>query len=319
MKDFLQHLNIKVIRPEGDNQLLCECPWCGKKKLYVDIATGLWKCQVGCDQGNPKQLVEKLTSLDPKGVASLLDQHGLLSSDHQAVTPKQAKKPHIRLTKDECCPMSGEELRAFCKIKNIDPEAYKKVMGLPWRHATEPWILMPAYDPSNPNEDKNLPWPKACGVLRAHLEGKLIPTKEGPKKYPQVLGSHIGLFGVPWLIKEKPKEIDFTEGWRDCLAAVEAGFYATASSGGASGTWKDSWLPLFEDRTVYITMDCDSAGNGGPLTNEKTGKVIQKEGQANLVARKIFPVAKHVKILRLPYKHQERNGKDLHDFLYQIN
>ncbi len=45
MKDLLQHLNIKVIRPEGNNQLLCQCSWCDRQKLRVISYSG-WEVEM---------------------------------------------------------------------------------------------------------------------------------------------------------------------------------------------------------------------------------------------------------------------------------
>jgi len=307
LKNFLEHLNIKIIRNEGDNQLLCECPWCGKNKLYVDKTTGLWDCKRGCDHGNPYQLVEKCTDMDSKAIMALLKEYGLSSADHQTVTPKRTGKPRLKMS--ECEPLKGDEFEKFCEIKGISKDAFTKVAGAPWRHKEKSWALIPGYNPSAPDA--------ACAIMRVHLEGKLIPVgKDGnEEKYPLVSDSTHGLIGVPWLLKKKTKEIYFVEGWRDCMAMVEAGLYATASTGGAS-TWKNEWLPLFERKIVYIIMDCDSPGNGGPQTNKKTGKMIQLEGQANRSARRIYQVAKKVKIIRLPFEHREDHGKDLYDFMH---
>ena len=290
MQAFLQHLGIKVIRPEGANQLLCECPWCGKPKLYIDKTTGLWKCQRNCDSGNLYQLAERRTDMDSKTILQLLEQSHLTSSDHKATAPKRVGKP--RLKQSDCCPLAGDELAVFCEIKGISPEAYTKLVGVPFRHKAKPWAIIPAYNPSAPE--------KACAILRAHLEGELIPVgKEGNKeKYPLVSGSRHGLIGVPWIMKEKPKVLLFPEGWRDAVAAVQAGFYATASTGGAS-CWKDEWLPLFKGKIVYIPMDADEPGVYA----------------AKRAALSIWNVAKEVRIVSLPYPIEKDHGKDLYDYL----
>ncbi len=42
VKAFLEDINIKVIRGEGDDQLLCACSWCAGDKLYVYRSSGRW-------------------------------------------------------------------------------------------------------------------------------------------------------------------------------------------------------------------------------------------------------------------------------------
>jgi len=290
MKTFLQHLNIKVIRPEGNNQLLCECPWCGKPKLYVDRTTGLWKCHRNCDSGNLYQLAEKRTDMDAKTILRLLEQSHLTGTDHKATAPKKPAKP--RLKQSDCCPLVGDEFKAFCEVKGISPEAYTRLVGVPWRHKAKPWAIIPAYNPSAPEA--------ACAIMRVHLEGKLIEVgKDGDKeKYPLVSGSRHGLIGVPWIMKEKPEILLLCEGWRDAVAAVNAGFHATVSTGGAS-CWNDKWLPLFKGKKVYIIMDADEPGAYA----------------ATRAALKIWSVAKEVHVVDLPYEITKDHGKDLFDFL----
>lgn len=290
LKNFLEHLNIKVIRTEGDGQLLCQCPWCDKQKLYVNIVTGLWDCKRGCGTGNAYQLVEKLTDLKSKAINDLLDTYDIRTTgDQPAQSQQRTGKPHIKT--DQLRAMTDDEFQAFCKVKDIDPGAFKKVMGMPWRHITEPHALLMVHNPSQPKA-------KACGVMQVHLEGKLIKTKHGEEKYPMIFGSTHGLFGVHWILKDKPNELVFAEAWRDCVATVAAGYYVTASSGGAS-CFKDEWLPLFKNKKVHIIMDADNPGVKA----------------ADRAAYKIVDVAKEVRIVKLPYPVTEDHGKDLCDWL----
>ena len=229
MKTFLQHIGVKVIRPEGDGQLLCRCPWCNKPKLYVSKTTGLWKCQRNCDSGNLYQLAEKRTDMDAKTIMKLLEASNLIGTDHKATAPKKPGKPKVK--QSDCIPLVGDEFKAFCDVKGITPEAYTRLVGVPFRHKVEPWALIPAYNPSAPEH--------ACAVMRVHLEGKLIAVgKDGnEEKYPLVAGSRHGLIGYPAIKKTKPEVLLLCEGWRDAVAAIQAGFCATASTGGAS-CWK---------------------------------------------------------------------------------
>ena len=96
--------------------------------------------------------------------------------------------------------------------------------------------------------------------------------------------------------KSRYDEILLCEGWRDCLAAVALGFYATANCGGCS--FHDFFLPVFRDKKVRIIFDRDKAGVHG----------------AERAAKAIFPIAQEVKIINLPYPVTESGGKDLFDW-----
>lgn len=294
VETFLEHLGVKAIRREGDNQLLCRCHVCGKDKLYVNRTTGLWKCFHGCGSGNAYKLAQTLTSLRPAEIMALLGKDGLNSGDRPAEAKQRPKKP--RITKSEKQPAIKDEIEAFCKIKSIDPEAMKTVFGPLWRHVKHPWMLLPAHNPSNLSAG-------ACGILRAALDGGMVKLASGREdKYPAIAGGGHGLFGAHWIL-ERPKAslyepLIFAEGWRDMIAAVMLGFYATASSGGAS-CWKDEWLPLFADRDVSIIFDRDNAG------------IVA----ARRAAAKMFDVVRSVKIVELPFELKESHGADLYDWL----
>ena len=293
MREFLAHLSIQVIRQEGDNQLLCICPKCEKKKFYINITTGQYKCQSGSCQfkGNPWTLTKDLIGLQPGEIAKLLKKFGLESGTSKLLeAPKQAPVSHIRLGAKECVEMSSEEVKTFCKLYGLQEPALRTVMGkVLWRHAKEPWALLPSHYPGVA---------KSMGIMRVHLNRELIKTAHGDEKYPQVYGSVHGLFGLRAIEKDKPKDILFTEGWRDAIAATAAGYNATASSGGAS-CWKDEWLPAFKDKNVTIIMDADKAGVKA----------------ANRAAGRIVNVALSCNITHLPYEIKDDHGQDLYDWL----
>lgn len=292
---LLEHLDI-AYKKEG-SQWVIDCPQCGKlMHCHVAPDTGLWHCKVCGGKGNPYQLAEKLTSLDSKGIMELLSKHGLADGDQQQEAAKKPQKLNLR--PDEIMPLEGDELQAFCDVKGVSVQAYLTMFSKAWRYTTKPWALLMATSPEKPDT--------ACGVLRCQLDGGLIKLGDGKEvKYPIVAGSRHGLFGVRRILDDDPDTILFTEGWRDALAAVEAlegeDIGVTASSGGAS-TWYDEWLPLFEESRVYILMDADKPGQ----------RAAQRAAEA------IYPVAKEVRIIQLPYEIQKDNGKDLYDYLHSM-
>jgi len=287
VKDFLNNLGVNILRQEGINQYVCTCPWCNGSKLYVNQTTGLWDCKKGCGNGNPYQMAEKLTTLDPKGILALLKDHGLLNNINQPETKQQPRK--ITLKASEVVTPTKQQLQQLCQAKQVNQDALSKFT--PYAHTKNPLILLPAFNPENLK--------KACGWLRLRIDGQPIKRADGQTvKYPMVSGSRHGLFGVKWIMDKNPDTIVFCEAWRDALAVISLGFFATASSGGAS-TWRESWLPVFKNKVVYICMDADRAGTRA----------------AKRAAEAIVKVAKETRTISLPYEIQDKHGKDLYDYI----
>lgn len=283
IENILSDIGVESVRPEGNGQLLCVCPDCQSKHLYINRSSGLWDCKRGCGKGNLFELVRKITGWADRQCFDLLERHGYKPD----TSPIPAPKPKdISWFTNQLRATGPEDLQKLCEVKQISCDCLSKYS--PAVHKNEPIICIPAYDPASRS---------VCGYLRVGNQGQLVKLKNGKEeKYPAI-GEH-GLYGLPWLEKEKPETIIFCEAWRDALAVIEAGFYATASSGGAS-TFKDTWLNVFRGKTVYIVMDSDKPGR----------KAAQR------AAKKISGVAQNVFIVDLPYEVTENHGKDLHDYL----
>ena len=296
VKNFINELGLTFIRQEG-NELIYKCPDCGKDKLYVNKDTGAWQCFHGCGEGHPYQLAKKLKpSMEAGDIFELCGRYGVEqggSEGNRSVSSKPKKKL-IYTRKDVKAPTDAE-LDTFCAAKGVDKQALAAFQ--PFRHVREPWMLLPAFTPGNP---------QAVGIIRVGLQGQLVPIKykedgvwkEKLEKYPVAKGSSPGLLGLPRLVEDKPSTIIYAEGWKDALAAIQAGYAATCNSQGAK-TWRDEWKAVFKDKIVYIVFDRDVAGVNG----------------AAKAALKIYEVAKEVRIVELPYEVQDKNGKDLHDYL----
>jgi P4 family phage/plasmid primase-like protien len=280
----LREIGLESVRPEEDGHLLCICPDCKTKHLYINRQSGLWDCKRGCGQGNLFELVRRMSGWPDKQCFELLKKHGFKADGGDQVPP--VKQKDIGWFVRQLRNAATQDLQKLCNVKRIDCRALARYD--PAVHRSEPIICIPVYTPSNSGP---------CGYLRVGKDGQLVKLKNGKtEKYPAI-GEH-GLYGLPWLQRENPETIVFCEGWRDALAAVEAGLFATASSGGAS-TFKDDWLEVFSGKTVYIVMDADVPG--------------QKAAQR--AAKKIHSVAKQVFIAHLPYSVTENHGRDLHDYL----
>ncbi len=282
LEKILSELSIETIKHEN-GQFLCICPDCGTKHLYINRSSGLWDCKKGCDRGNLFELVRKIKGLPDRQCFEFLEKYGY----KETMAPKASPKTNdISWFRDQLKSANEGDIQKLCEIKQVSGKAL--INFEPLIHKQEPIVCIPTYTPSCGS---------ICGYLRVGNQGQPVTLKNRKQeKYPAI-GGH-GLYGVHWLKRENPDTIIFCEAWRDALAAIEAGFYATASSGGAS-TFKDQWLDLFKNKNVYIVMDADNAG------------VMA----AKRAAKKIYPLAKSVSIVSLPYEITESHGKDLHDYL----
>lgn len=291
VRQLLEALGLDI-KPEG-SQLRVNCPSCDdqKKHLYIEQVNGVGYCHKCSWSPNPYKLIEKVTMKIPAEIMRMLEEFGLTENSNKqlAINGQQSEEKKIALAREDIRVLTDQEKQDFCRIKQIDVDAFDKFR--PFAHASKPWVLLPTFSPGDPKT--------ACGWLRCGLDGEPIPLGGGNTvKYPIVKGSRHGLFGLEWLMQEDPDSIIFCEAWRDALAAVSIGLHATASSGGAS-TWNDDWLSLFENKTVYVAMDADKAGQKACLK----------------AANKIAAVATTVYIVTLPYEVTDSHGKDLHDYI----
>ena len=279
VKPLLDNLSI-VAKAEG-SQWIISCPTCGKvAHCYVDDTTGLWKCHVCQKGGNPYQMVKHhRPDATPSEIMAMMEQFGLADG---AVQKIERPKRDISWLREHLRKPSTDELTRLCRAKNVARQALLSFS--PYMHKTDPVMYLPGCVPGQS---------KAVGMLRVHLDGELIETKQGPQKYPMI--GNWGLLGLK--AAARADTILFAEGWRDALAAIEAGYTAIANTGGTG--WQAGWLPLFKGKVVIIVPDADKPGMD----------CAAKRADA------ISVVAKSVKIVELPYKVTEKHGKDLFDYL----
>ena len=73
------------------------------------------------------------------------------------------------------------------------------------------------------------------------------------------------------------------EGELDTLCAISHGLNAITVTGGA-GSWKSDFTPLFKNRNVYITYDCDTAGRNGA---DKIAKILCDVARVKVIDLKL--------------------------------
>lgn len=84
-------------------------------------------------------------------------------------------------------------------------------------------------------------------------------TTDKPK-YRYEYGSSVALYGVQFL--KGATQVFICEGELDALVLHSRGWNAVSSTGG-SGTFRESWANLFNDKVTYIIYDNDTAGYKG--------------------------------------------------------
>jgi MCM P-loop domain/CHC2 zinc finger len=95
---------------------------------------------------------------------------------------------------------------------------------------------------------------------------------------------------------DDPDEILILAGEWDTLLALQHGYTAITRTS-SEVTWRSEWGHWFKDRRVFVCQDADAAGQ---RSNRK-------------IATALKTIAQSLSIIKLPYKVQEKNGKDITD------
>lgn len=64
-EEILAEHGLDPVRASGGRELIVECPFCSRNKLYVNAHTGLWQCFRCDERGNKWSLLERVVGLDP--------------------------------------------------------------------------------------------------------------------------------------------------------------------------------------------------------------------------------------------------------------
>lgn len=90
-------------------------------------------------------------------------------------------------------------------------------------------------------------------------------TNTSLPKYRYDKGASSALYGVQFL--KGATQVFICEGELDALVLNSRGWKAVSSTGG-SGTFKEGWTPLFNDKVTYIVYDNDTAGYKGAFKTQ---------------------------------------------------
>lgn len=262
----------------GEIDMYCPLHNDTRRSASLNLDKGLWFCHAGCGGGSVRRLVESAETW----VAA----EGRVSNNGASAAPTFASDEHPTLDDvrrwHRRLMNSRKRLRELTERKLITPDtAARARLGWSGKH-----FKIPVFDGNrelwnvrsydmNVSGDRRKIW-SVRGMGRARL-------------YP------IGVFGMA----EAGDCVLFCEGEWDTLLALQHGYYAVTRTDGAGKPWHPEWDVMFAGLRVFIVQDRDVAG-------EKSERIVRKA---------LAPVAEEIRTCTLPYPLQEKDGKDLTDFI----
>ncbi len=243
----------------------------------INLDTGLWNCLGGCGGGRVGELMLRRAEWrDPPSS----------SNGHAKMTIRRRKVAQEQIDED----MVKTWMRNLNEREDaLDALQMKRHLH---RDTLIKWEI--GWDPRR--NCYTIPVRDRKGTILNIRRYMLNPPDERRKMWS------VGGMGSPVLyplsvINDDPKYIVICEGEWDAMITMQNGFPAITRTGAAK-VWKADWGKLFKGRIVYLCHDSDKAGEAG---NRIAGRALSK-------------VAKEVKVVRLPYPIEAKNGKDLTDF-----
>lgn len=287
------------LRKEG-RSWLTRCPKCDRlDKMSVDSETCQFRCFVCEFQGNAYTLMKELTPYNNDEIWRRLAVYGLDSQDGSE-SPRKKQQAKASIKGDVYRNATDDELAQLAKAKNVSVRALSKLGVLVERKKPEIAVL--------PMHRRDMKQP--CGGIRVRLDGKpcWYTDKQGkihaepgddrkPVKYPMIKDGLVGLLGSKWLKNEQANTILLCEGFKDMLAAIQAGYVACTFGG--CGNFAEDCAWQFDNKTVIIAFDNDRAG----------------QHHAPRQAERLYLYAKEVLIVPPWCDVKEKDGEDVHDYL----
>lgn len=271
----------------GEQGMHCPFHNDSTRSASLNLAKGLWFCNVCSDGGGVKQLVNRIRAdrestggepgPDPDGSDEVAyDEEESEAARELVITEDQVDDWHERLLASPRIQKAFTDLRGITlqtvRRFQIGYDDRRKSFTIPVRDASGKLVNLRWYNP-NPKPGRRKIWG--------------VPGHNSPRLYPiEVL--------------DGAREIVITEGEWDALITIQSGFDAITRTA-AAGVWKSQWNVLFDDKIVYICQDMDEAG---------------QEGAAKIM-RELSGHAREVRIIELPYDLAEKHGEDLTDFFHR--
>jgi hypothetical protein len=265
--------HFQLPRASSDGEVNVKCPFHDDRResLSVNLNTGLWCCHAGCGGGDELDFFQKIHNCGYReALDNVTSKHGVRPDrapqpgrgSNEEPPPRPTVPHQLVQTWHDTLMRAPKVLNFLLNKRGLLPETLRKFQ-LGWDVER---VTIPVFDKDG-----------TCINVRRYSAS----AKGGNKMLNFKVGyGDATLYPVQNLEAE---DVLLCEGEMDCILACQMGFNALTATGGA-GTWRDEWNELLRDKNVVIAYDVDDAGITG----------------ADKVARKLMPITKMVKVLRLP-------------------
>lgn len=245
-----------------------------KRSAQLNLDLGVFHCKAGCGGMRVRQLVRRKDEWKLPD-GKTYNGHAQVNDEPEALTEEMVRQWCSDLTE---IPGRLDELMS---IRGLEPETIE-AYEIGWDNRRGVYTL--------PVRDE-------LGVLANVRRYDPHPAIDRRKMYSaRGLGSPARLYPISVLTDDEPDEIIICEGEWDALLTIQNGFHAITRTASAI-TWDNAWGHYFEGKTVYVCHDCDDAGR-----------------DANVRVAKALHTVADVRIVRLPFPHAKKHGKDLTDY-----
>lgn len=246
MTDVIDYLNSKNISYEmSGNDAIITCPNCGKKKLYINVETGVHHC-FHCDARDPNSITAKGHINQLKEVWGDVLPIATLSS---RIDPKSDEVSEVDYSIDvsryHTALKDNKKALRYLNKRGVSQESIDNFKLGFSRQYDQNWLVIPSFEEGVPKL----------------IKMRKLPPDENTKlaKYIRRKGSKSVLFNGD--IIDQYDEIFICEGELDAITLIQNGYPNTIGITGGAGTLLSEWYDklLLKDK-FYLIFDNDEAG-----------------------------------------------------------
>lgn len=266
------------LEPAENGECMAKCPFHedAVESLSINLEKGLYYCHACGKGGDEYKFYQEKNDLLNEGFPAIV----------RAVTDKFGRRPEQQEPAERAGSAEEENLAPI--PEEIVIRYHKTLMNIPehlnWL-ATKRGIHKDTVEAFKLGYDLQT---ERITIPIYNSQGQCVNIRKysgSAKGTSKMLSYQVGygmarLFPVQNLLKDN---LLLCEGEMDCILAIQLGYNAITTTGGAN-TWKKQWTQQFTDKKVNICYDIDTAGIAG----------------AEAIAQDLIDVARVVKIIKLP-------------------
>lgn len=230
---------------QGDEVILKRCPFCGREtwKLYINRKNRLFQCFRG--------------SCGVKGHISKLKKHIGDIVAIEGFTPIEKKEVDFEGLVDECymALLENENMIRYLDDQGITLDAINRFKLGVRKNNKNMWLLYPSTIDGVPEYIK-------YRILPFEREFTTAEKEAGLTKFKREAGATSILFNQDAI--DKFDDIIVTEGERDAITLLMAGYENVVGTTGGAQTLKTEWYDVLKEKaSIYLAFDSDDAGQKG--------------------------------------------------------